>query len=170
MLVPRTFSWLLLSTGCTHAPFSADVHLRSQRCSCVSSARLPHHWIIFSFLLYTGWPSVQNRVTVVPDSMSFSLSLCAHSVDDLSFFSVVVPPPCIHSRYRAHKPRSSRFICRHTSARPLRQLRQRPQATLKGTETMSPGLRNSASEPISTTSPVISCPMTIPSGTGNEPR
>ena len=32
---------LLLSAGCTHAPFSADVHLRSQRCSCVSSASSP---------------------------------------------------------------------------------------------------------------------------------
>src|ERR1700730_6315035 len=43
-------------------------------------------------------------------------------------------------------------------------MRQRPQATLNGTETRSPFFRNSTSDLNSTISPVISCPMTIPTG------
>jgi hypothetical protein len=39
---------------------------------------------------------------------------------------------------------------------PSLQLRQRPHAMLKGTETMSPTLMNSTPGPTSTTSPVIS--------------
>src|SRR5260221_7551978 len=53
---------------------------------------------------------------------------------------------------------------------PSRQLRQRPQAILKGTETRSPTFKNSTSLPFSMISPVISCPRTIPAGAVVRPR
>src|SRR6202047_4547747 len=53
---------------------------------------------------------------------------------------------------------------------PSRQLRQRPQAILKGPETRSPTFKNSTSLPFSMTSPVISCPRTIPAGAVVRPR
>src|SRR5713101_442815 len=53
---------------------------------------------------------------------------------------------------------------------PSLQLRQRPQAMLKGTETRSPTFTNSTSRPASITSPVISCPRTSPLGAVVRPR
>src|ERR1700674_4752158 len=53
---------------------------------------------------------------------------------------------------------------------PSRQLRQRPPAMLKGTETRSPTFKNSTSLPFSMISPVISCPRTIPAGAVVRPR
>src|SRR5216684_5755766 len=53
---------------------------------------------------------------------------------------------------------------------PSRQLRQRPHAMLKGTETRSPTFKNSTSRPFSMISPVISCPKTIPAGAVVRPR
>ena len=50
------------------------------------------------------------------------------------------------------------------------QFRQRPQAMLKGTETMSPFSINSTSRPVSMTSPVISWPSTSPAGAVVRPR
>ena len=50
------------------------------------------------------------------------------------------------------------------------QLRQRPQAMLKGTETRSPTLMNSTSRPASITSPVISWPRINPGGAVVRPR
>lgn len=62
------------------------------------------------------------------------------------------------------------FVVSQTSVRRALQLRHRPQATLNGTETRSPSLRNSTSGPTSMTSPVISCPIAMPWGTGKDPR
>src|SRR6202171_4129983 len=53
---------------------------------------------------------------------------------------------------------------------PSRQLRQRPHAMLKGTDTRSPTFKNSTSLPFSTISPVISCPRTMPAGAVVRPR
>src|SRR3712207_3232737 len=53
---------------------------------------------------------------------------------------------------------------------PSLQLRQRPQAMLNGTLTMSPTCRNSTSLPFSMISPVISWPSTRPSGAVVRPR
>jgi hypothetical protein len=50
------------------------------------------------------------------------------------------------------------------------QFRQRPQATLNGTETRSPIRMNSTSPPASITSPVISWPSTMPLGAVVRPR
>src|SRR5215210_9146190 len=50
------------------------------------------------------------------------------------------------------------------------QLRHRPQATLKGTETRSPTLTKSTSRPASITSPVISWPRIKPAGAVVRPR
>src|SRR5712672_3136542 len=53
---------------------------------------------------------------------------------------------------------------------PSRQLRQRPHAMLKGTDTRSPTFKNSTSLPFSMISPVISCLRTIPAGAVVRPR
>src|SRR6202790_5047659 len=53
---------------------------------------------------------------------------------------------------------------------PSRQLRQRPHAMLKGTETRSPTFKNSTSLPFSMIAPVISCPRAMPAGAVARPR
>src|ERR1700692_2223101 len=53
---------------------------------------------------------------------------------------------------------------------PSRQLRQRPHAMLRGTETRGPPFKNSTPLPFSMISPVISCPSTIPAGAVVRPR
>ena len=62
------------------------------------------------------------------------------------------------------------FTFRQMPVLPSLQLRHRPQAMLKGTETRSPFLMKSTSRPVSITSPVISCPRTRPAGAVVRPR
>src|ERR1700693_685798 len=81
--------------------------------------------------------------------------------------------PPIHppmSTYPKAAPARSPFTFRQMPVFPSLQLRQRPQAMLKGTETRSPTFRNSTSRPFSMISPVISCPRTIPAGAVVRPR
>ena len=68
------------------------------------------------------------------------------------------------------EPGRSGLTFRQIPVLPSLQLRQRPQEMLNGTEHRSPTLMNSTPGPTSTTSPVISCPRTNPSGAVVRPR
>lgn len=51
-----------------HTPRSALMHTFDLKESLVFPPQAPPHSILFSLSVRTGWPLVQNRVTVVPDS------------------------------------------------------------------------------------------------------
>src|SRR4029450_7942838 len=74
------------------------------------------------------------------------------------------------STYPYAEPGRSGLTFRQTPVLPSLQLRQPPQEMLHGTEHRSPTLMNSTPGPTSTTSPVISCPSTSPSGAVVRPR
>src|SRR5215208_5441667 len=74
------------------------------------------------------------------------------------------------STYPYAEPALAGLTFKQTPVLPSLQLRQRPQAMLKGTEQMSPTSMNWTSSPFSTTSPVISCPRVCPTGAVVRPR
>src|SRR5215208_6918643 len=74
------------------------------------------------------------------------------------------------STYPYADPARAGLTFKQTPVLPSLQLRQRPQAMLKGTEQMSPSSINWTSSPFSTTSPVISCPRVCPTGAVVRPR
>ena len=67
-------------------------------------------------------------------------------------------------------PGRASLTLRHRPVFCPRHMRHRPHATLNGTDTRSPTLRNSTSLPFSTISPVISCPSTRPCDAVVRPR
>jgi hypothetical protein len=84
-------------------------------------------------------------------------------VGDHDVLSLPSDPPS-HVDIAVGGPGTGGFTFRQIPVLPSLQLRQRPQAMLKGTETRSPTFTNSTSRPASMTSPVISCPRTNPAG------
>src|SRR6478672_1871781 len=87
-----------------------------------------------------------------------------------SAYSACPPTQPPMSTYPYADPGRSGLTFRQTPVLPSLQLRHRPQAMLNGTDTMSPTLMNSTSGPVSTTSPVISCPSGSPWGAVVRPR
>src|SRR6266853_2662283 len=79
-----------------------------------------------------------------------------------------IQPP--RSTYPKAPPAPFPLTFKQIPVLPSRQLRQRPHAMLKGTDTRSPTFKNSTSRPFSMISPVISCPRTIPAGAVVRPR
>src|SRR6478609_5782215 len=74
------------------------------------------------------------------------------------------------STYPYADPGLSGLTFRQIPVLPSLQFLQPPQAMLNATEARSPTLTNSTPGPTSTTSPVISCPRTSPSGAVVRPR
>src|SRR5918997_1244448 len=112
---------------------------------------------------------VRSRIFSSAWSLSGNLSRLK-SANGTKTYSACPPVQPPMSTYPYAEPARAGFTFRHTPVLPSLQLRQRPQAMLKGTEQMSPSLMNCTSLPFSTTSPEISCPRVCPTGAVVRPR
>src|SRR5215217_5199220 len=106
---------------------------------------------------------VRSRIFSIAWSLSgnFRRFQSAYGTSAYSAWPPTQPPM---STYPYADPGRSGLTFSQTPVLPSLQLRQRPHAMLKGTDTRSPSLMNSTPGPVSITSPVISCPRIRPSG------
>jgi hypothetical protein len=111
----------------------------------------------------------RSRIFAIAWSLSGNFSRFQSAYGTATYWACPPTQPPM-STYPYAEPGRSGLTFRQIPVLPSLQLRQRPQEMLNGTEHRSPTLMNSTPGPTSTTSPVISCPRTSPSGAVVRPR